>query len=296
MREKHLERIKNGNGFIAALDQSGGSTPRALKSYGITEDQYDTEEEMFDLIHEMRTRIITSPVFNSNRILGAILFEKTMDRKIEGKYSGDYLTEKGIVPFLKVDKGLADERDGVQLMKPITNLQELLERANERDMFGTKMRSVIKQANESGIREIVEQQFAIGKEILLAGLVPIIEPEVDIFSEDKAESEEMLKEEILKQLAALDEGQNVMLKLSLPTGPNLYKEVVDHPRVLRVVALSGGYTLDEANDKLRKNEGVVASFSRALTQNLRVDQTDEEFNKALDEAIASIYDASMNKK
>ncbi len=296
MREKHLERIKNGNGFIAALDQSGGSTPRALKSYGITEDQYDTEEEMFDLIHEMRTRIITSPVFNSDRILGAILFEKTMDRKIEGKYSGDYLTEKGIVPFLKVDKGLADERDGVQLMKPITNLQELLERANERDMFGTKMRSVIKQANESGIREIVEQQFAIGKEILLAGLVPIIEPEVDIFSEDKAESEEMLKEEILKQLAALDEGQNVMLKLSLPTGPNLYKEVVDHPRVLRVVALSGGYTLDEANDKLRKNEGVVASFSRALTQNLRVDQTDEEFNKALDEAIASIYDASMNKK
>ena len=296
MREKHLERIKNGNGFIAALDQSGGSTPRALKSYGITEDQYDTEEEMFDLIHEMRTRIITSPVFNSNRILGAILFEKTMDRKIEGKYSGDYLTEKGIVPFLKVDKGLADERDGVQLMKPITNLQELLERANERDMFGTKMRSVIKQANESGIREIVEQQFAIGKEILLAGLVPIIEPEVDIFSEDKAESEEMLKEEILKQLAALDEGQNVMLKLSLPTGPNLYKEVVDHPRVLRVVALSGGYTLDEANDKLRKNEGVVASFSRALTQNLRVDQTDEEFNKALDEAIASIYDASVNKK
>lgn len=296
MREKHLERIKNGNGFIAALDQSGGSTPKALQNYGITEDLYETEEEMFDLIHEMRTRIITSPVFNSDRILGTILFEKTMDRKIEGKYSGDHLTEKGIVPFLKVDKGLADERDGVQLMKPITNLKELLERANERNMFGTKMRSVIKQANESGIREIVEQQFDIGKEILDAGLVPIIEPEVDIFSIDKAESEEILKKEILKRLDELDAGLHVMLKLSLPTIPNLYKEVVDHPRVLRVIALSGGYTLDEANDKLRENEGVIASFSRALTQNLRVDQTDEEFNKALDEAIASIYDASVNKK
>lgn len=296
MREKHLERIKNGNGFIAALDQSGGSTPKALKNYGITEDLYETEEEMFDLIHEMRTRIITSPVFNSDRILGTILFEKTMDRKIEGKYSGDHLTEKGIVPFLKVDKGLADEHDGVQLMKPITNLKELLERANERNMFGTKMRSVIKQANESGIREIVEQQFDIGKEILDAGLVPIIEPEVDIFSIDKAESEEILKKEILKRLDELDAGLHVMLKLSLPTIPNLYKEVVDHPRVLRVIALSGGYTLDEANDKLRENEGVIASFSRALTQNLRVDQTDEEFNKALDEAIASIYDASVNKK
>lgn len=296
MREKHLERIKNGNGFIAALDQSGGSTPKALQNYGITEDLYETEEEMFDLIHEMRTRIITSPVFNSDRILGTILFEKTMDRKIEGKYSGDHLTEKGIVPFLKVDKGLADERDGVQLMKPITNLKELLERANERNMFGTKMRSVIKQANESGIREIVEQQFDIGKEILATGLVPIIEPEVDIFSIDKAESEEILKKEILKRLDELDAGLHVMLKLSLPTVPNLYKEVVDHPRVLRVVALSGGYTLDEANDKLRENEGVIASFSRALTQNLRVDQTDEEFNKTLDEAIASIYDASVNKK
>ncbi len=201
MQEKQVERIRNGNGFIAALDQSGGSTPRALKNYGITEDQYDDEEKMFDLVHDMRTRIITSPAFNSERILGAILFEQTMDRKIEGKYTGDYLAEvKGIVPFLKVDKGLADEENGVQLMKPIENLKELLDRANERNIFGTKMRSIVKKANPEGIRQIVEQQFEIGKEILASGLVPIIEPEVDIFSEDKAQSEEILKEEILKQL------------------------------------------------------------------------------------------------
>jgi fructose-bisphosphate aldolase class I len=297
MREKHLEKIRNGKGFIAALDQSGGSTPKALKNYGITEDQYDTEEKMFDLVHEMRTRIMTSPAFTSDRVLGAILFEKTMDRKVEGKYSGDYLAEeKGIVPFLKVDKGLADEENGVQLMKPIDNLKELLDRANERKIFGTKMRSVIKQANPEGIREVVKQQFDIGKEILAAGLVPIIEPEVDIFSEDKSTSEEILKQETLKQLNELEDGQDVMLKLSIPTVANLYKELVDHPRVIRVVALSGGYPLAEANEKLKENEGIIASFSRALTQNLNVDQSDEEFNKALDEAVGTIYDASVNKK
>ncbi|MCM3739489.1 fructose bisphosphate aldolase [Oceanobacillus luteolus] len=296
MQEKQVERIRNGNGFIAALDQSGGSTPRALKNYGITEDQYDDEEKMFDLVHDMRTRIITSPAFNSERILGAILFEQTMDRKIEGKYTGDYLAEvKGIVPFLKVDKGLADEENGVQLMKPIENLKELLDRANERNIFGTKMRSVVKKANPEGIRQIVEQQFEIGKEILASGLVPIIEPEVDIFSEDKAQSEEILKEEILKQLNELAEGQDVMLKLSIPTVANLYKELVEHPRIIRVVALSGGYPLDEANEKLKENKGIVASFSRALTQNLNVNQTDEEFNRALDEAVETIYDASVNK-
>lgn len=296
MQEKQVERIRNGNGFIAALDQSGGSTPRALKNYGITEDQYDDEEKMFDLVHDMRTRIITSPAFNSERILGAILFEQTMDRKIEGKYTGDYLAEvKGIVPFLKVDKGLADEENGVQLMKPIENLKELLDRANERNIFGTKMRSIVKKANPEGIRQIVEQQFEIGKEILASGLVPIIEPEVDIFSEDKAQSEEILKEEILKQLNELAEGQDVMLKLSIPTVANLYKELVEHPRIIRVVALSGGYPLDEANEKLKENKGIVASFSRALTQNLNVNQTDEEFNRALDEAVETIYDASVNK-
>lgn len=297
MQEKHLEIVKNGKGFIAALDQSGGSTPKALASYGVTEDQYKNEDEMFDLVHKMRTRIITSPAFNSERILGAILFEQTMDREIEGKYTGDYLAEeKGIVPFLKVDKGLADEKDGVQLMKPIDNLDETLKRANERRIFGTKMRSVIKKSNPEGIKQIVEQQFEIGKQILAAGLVPIIEPEVDIFSEDKSQSEEILKEEILKQLNELAENQDVMLKLSIPTVANLYKELVDHPRVIRVVALSGGYPLTEANDKLKENEGVIASFSRALSENLNVKQTDEEFNKALKDAVDAIYDASVNKK
>lgn len=297
MQEKHLERIRNGKGFIAALDQSGGSTPKALKNYGIVEDAYDNEEQMFDLVHDMRTRIITSPAFNSERILGAILFEQTMDRHIEGKYTADYLAEeKGIVPFLKVDKGLADEAEGVQLMKPITDLDELLQRANERNIFGTKMRSVIKQANAQGIQKIVKQQFDIGKDILAAGLVPIIEPEVDIFSEDKSQSEEILKEELLKQLNELADGQDVMLKLSIPTVANLYKEVVDHPRVIRIVALSGGYPLVEANEKLKENEGIIASFSRALTQNLNVNQSDESFNQTLDDAVETIYDASVNKK
>lgn len=297
MQEKHLERIRNGKGFIAALDQSGGSTPKALKNYGIAEDAYDNEDKMFDLVHDMRTRIITSPAFNSERILGAILFEQTMDRHIEGKYTADYLAEeKEIVPFLKVDKGLADEADGVQLMKPITDLDELLQRANERNIFGTKMRSVIKQANAQGIQKIVKQQFDIGKDILAAGLVPIIEPEVDIFSDDKSQSEEILKEELLKQLNELADGQDVMLKLSIPTVANLYKEIVDHPRVIRIVALSGGYPLVEANEKLKENEGIIASFSRALTQNLNVNQSDESFNQTLDDAVETIYDASVNKK
>ncbi len=297
MQEKHLEKMKNGKGFIAALDQSGGSTPKALAVYGVTEDQYDNEEEMFNLVHEMRTRIITSPAFNSERILGAILFEQTMDREIEGKYTGDYLAEvKGIVPFLKVDKGLANEADGVQLMKPIDNLKKTLQRANERKIFGTKMRSVIKKANPEGIKKIVEQQFEIGKQIIAAGLVPIIEPEVDIFSEDKAQSEEILKEEILKQVNELTDEQNIMLKLSIPTVANLYKELANHPKVIRVVALSGGYPLVEANEKLKENDEIIASFSRALSESLNVEQTDDEFNEKLKEAVEAIYDASVNKK
>lgn len=297
MQEKHLEIMMNGKGFIAALDQSGGSTPKALAIYGVTEEQYDNEEEMFLLVHEMRTRIITSPAFNSEHILGAILFEQTMDRKIEGKYTGDYLAEvKGIVPFLKVDKGLAEEANGVQLMKPIDNLNDTLQRANERNIFGTKMRSVIKKANPEGIKEVVEQQFEIGKQILAAGLVPIIEPEVDIFSADKAQAEEILKEEILKQLNELADDQRIMLKLSIPTVANLYNELVDHPRVIRVVALSGGYPLVEANEKLKENKGIIASFSRALSQDLNVNQTDKVFNEKLNEAVEAIYDASVNKK
>lgn len=297
MQEKHLETIKNGKGFIAALDQSGGSTPKALAAYGVTEDQFHNEDEMFDLVHEMRTRIITSPAFNSERILGAILFEQTMDSEIHGKYTADFLAEeKGIVPFLKVDKGLADEVDGVQLMKTIDNLDDILKRANERNIFGTKMRSVIQKANPEGIKKAVGQQFDIGKQILAAGLVPIIEPEVNILSEEKAQSEDILNEEILKQLNELSVDQNVMLKLSIPDVANLYKELVNHPRVIRVVALSGGYPLVEANDKLKENEGIIASFSRALSQNLNAKQTDEVFNEKLNEAVESIYDASVNKK
>ncbi|GAA0489172.1 fructose bisphosphate aldolase [Salinibacillus aidingensis] len=296
MQEKHLDRMKNGKGFIAALDQSGGSTPKALAGYGVTEDQYSTEDEMFDLVHEMRTRIITAPAFDPEKILGAILFEQTMDREIEGKYTGDYLANvKGIVPFLKVDKGLAEESNGVQKMKPIHDLDETLKRANERGMFGTKMRSVIKEANEEGIKEVVDQQFEVGQKIIDAGLVPIIEPEVDINSADKAQSEEILKQEIKKHLDQLNENELVMLKLSIPTNPNHYKELIDHPQVVRVVALSGGYSRDEANEKLKDNEGLIASFSRALSAELRVNQSDEEFNTTLKEAVDSIYDASVNK-
>ncbi|SES90696.1 fructose-bisphosphate aldolase, class I [Salinibacillus kushneri] len=296
MQKQHLEQIKNGKGFIAALDQSGGSTPKALAGYGVTEDQYSTEAEMFDLVHEMRTRIITAPAFDSEKILGAILFEQTMDREIEGKYTAAYLAEeKGIVPFLKVDKGLADLSNGVQKMKPIHDLDETLERANQRGIFGTKMRSVIKEANEAGIKEVVDQQFEIGKKIINAGLVPIIEPEVDINSSDKAQSEEILKQEIKKHLDQLNENELVMLKLSIPTNANHYKELIEHPQVVRVVALSGGYSREEANEKLKDNEGLIASFSRALSADLNVNQTDEEFNTTLKEAVDSIYDASVNK-
>src|SRR5699024_1086211 len=294
MQQSHFDKIKNGKGFIAALDQSGGSTPKALAAYGIMEDAYANEDEMFDLVHEMRTRIITSPAFNSDHILGAILFEQTMDREIEGMYTGDYLTEKkGIVPFLKVDKGLAEEENGVQMMKPIPDLDELLKRAKERRIFGTKMRSVIKEANPEGIRAVIDQQFEIGKQIIDAGFVPIIETEVDINSPEKETCEDLMKEEILKHLNRLGENDYVMLKLSIPTTANLYKELIDHPMVVRVVALSGGYSRDEANKKLKENDGLIASFSRALIQDLNVNQTDDEFNAALEKTVKSIYEASI---
>jgi len=296
MNNSHFDKIKNGEGFIAALDQSGGSTPKALADYGVPEDSYSNEDEMFDLVHQMRTRLITSPSFNSDQILGVILFEQTMDREIEGKYTADYLSDKGIVPFLKVDKGLADQETGVQLMKPIHDLDDTLSRANERNIFGTKMRSVIHEPNTIGIKAVVEQQFEIGKQILDYDLVPIIEPEVNIHSEDKEKSEEILKDEILKQLNELREDQNVMLKLSIPTKANTYKELIDHPRVLRVVALSGGYSRDEANEKLKENHGLIASFSRALIADLNANQSAEEFNASLKSAVDSIHDASVNKK
>lgn len=296
MNQEQFDKVKNGKGFIAALDQSGGSTPKALKAYGIMEDSYSGEDEMFDLVHDMRTRIITSPSFNADQILGAILFEQTMDRKIEGKYTAEYLADKGIVPFLKVDKGLADEANGVQLMKPMPDLDSLLERANERGVFGTKMRSNVLEPNEQGIKEVVDQQFEVGKQIIAAGLIPIIEPEVNIHSDNKEQSEEILKNEIAKQLDQLSDDQDVMLKLSIPTVANLYKPLIEHPRVVRVVALSGGYSRDEANEKLRENEGLIASFSRALSSDLNANQSDEEFNKALKDAVDTIYDASINKK
>lgn len=297
MQNKQLEQMKNGKGFIAALDQSGGSTPKALLNYGVPESAYSTEEEMFDLVHEMRTRIITAPAFDSTHILGAILFEQTMDSKIEGKYTADYLVEdKGVLPFLKVDKGLADPENGVQLMKPNPGLDDLLKRANERNIFGTKMRSVIKEANHEGIKAAVKQQFDVAKQIMSAGLVPIIEPEVDIHSNDKKQSEEILKAEILNHLNNLSEEENVMLKLTIPDVSNAYKELVEHPRVVRVVALSGGYSREDANEKLKENEGLIASFSRALSADLNVNQTSDEFNALLKEAVESIYDASVNKK
>jgi Fructose-1,6-bisphosphate aldolase len=296
MNQEQLEKVKQGHGFIAALDQSGGSTPKALKAYGVDEDQYTNEDEMFDLVHEMRTRIVTSPLFTSDKVLGAILFEQTMDREVEGQYTGDYLADKGIVPFLKVDKGLADEENGVQLMKPIPGLEDLLARANDRHIFGTKMRSNILSADKEGITAVVEQQFEIGKQIIAAGLVPIIEPEVSINAGDKEEIEEILRDAILEELNGLAEDELVMLKLTLPTVPNLYKELVDHPNVIRVVALSGGYTRTEANNMLKENEGIIASFSRALSSDLNADQSAEEFDSKLSEAIDSIFDASVNKK
>ena len=294
MNEK-LEKMRNGKGFIAALDQSGGSTPKALKLYGINEDQYSNDAEMFDLIHKMRTRIIKSPAFNEQKILGAILFEQTMDSKIDGKYTADFLwEEKRILPFLKIDKGLNDlDADGVQTMKPNPGLADLLKKANERHIFGTKMRSVIKKASPAGIARVVDQQFEVAAQIVAAGLVPIIEPEVDINNVDKVECEEILRDEIRKHLNALPETSNVMLKLTLPTVENFYEEFTKHPRVVRVVALSGGYSREKANDILSKNKGVIASFSRALTEGLSAQQTDDEFNKILANTIEGIYEASV---
>ena len=295
MNKEQFEQMKNSKGFIAALDQSGGSTPKALKLYGITEDQYSNEEQMFDLIHQMRTRIIKSPAFSHNKIIGAILFEQTMDRQIDGKYTADYLwDEKHVVPFLKVDKGLDPlDSDGVQLMKPIDGLAELLSRARERHIFGTKMRSVVKKASPKGIARVVQQQFEVAKQIIAAGLVPIIEPEVDINIPDKSPAEAILRDEIRKHLDALPSIANVMLKLSLPTINNLYKEFTQHPRVVRVVALSGGYPREKANAILAENKGVIASFSRALTEGLSAIQTDEQFNNALAHTVEGIYEASI---
>ncbi|OOY15991.1 fructose bisphosphate aldolase [Thioclava sp. DLFJ4-1] len=291
---KQTEQMREGNGFIAALDQSGGSTPKALRLYGIEEDAYNGEEEMFDLIHQMRARIIKSPAFTGEKVVGAILFEQTMDREIDGTPTATYLWEKrGVVPFLKIDKGLEAEENGVQLMKPIPNLDDLLSRAVKAGIFGTKERSVISAANVGGIKAIVDQQFELGMQVLSHGLVPILEPEVTISIADKDEAEQMLLAEILSHLDTVPEGKQVMLKLSLPTEPNRYKPLVDHPKVLKVVALSGGYSRDEANEKLAKNTGMIASFSRALTEGLSAQQSDEEFNAMLEEAITSIHAASV---
>ena len=294
MNKEQLDIITKKKGFIAALDQSGGSTPKALAAYGISEDAYKTTEEMFDLVHEMRTRIIKSKAFNSDKIIGAILFEQTIDRKIDGKYTGDYLwEEKGIVPFLKVDKGLAEVENGVQLMKDIDNLDELIKRANERHIFGTKMRSVIQEANEKGIKEVVDQQFEIGQRIFDGGLMPILEPEVSINSKTKKEAEAIMKEEILKHLDALKGDTKVMLKLTIPTEDDFFRELIDHDRVIRVVALSGGYSRDDANKMLEKNPGLIASFSRALVSEVRADQSEEEFEAEMKKSVDSIYQASI---
>jgi fructose-bisphosphate aldolase class I len=293
LNTEQLEKMRTGKGFIAALDQSGGSTPKALKLYGIEESAYSGEEEMFDLVHQMRTRIIKSPSLNAERTLGAILFDMTMEKSIDGKGTAEYLWEnKKIVPFLKVDNGLATEENGVQVMKSIPELDDRLKRANGHKVFGTKMRSVIKLANRKGIQQVVDQQFEIGKKILAAGLIPIIEPEVDINSHEKEQAEGILKLEILDYLNKLNDKQNVMLKLTLPSQVNFYADLVSHPRVVRVVALSGGYARDEANKLLAKNNGVIASFSRALTEGLSAQQSDKEFDDALDKAVQSIYDAS----
>jgi len=294
MNVDQMKRIKEGKGFIAALDQSGGSTPKALLSYGIKEDSYSNAEEMFDIVHAMRTRIITSPAFTSDQILGAILFKNTMNRDVEGLPTSDYLWErKGIVPFLKVDEGLAAVEDGVQLMKPFSDLEGLLESAIKKNIFGTKMRSVIKEANPEGIRKIVEQQFAYGKQIAAMGLIPILEPEVDIHSETKQASETMLKKEILKALTKLAAGTKFMFKVTIPSEADFYRDLMGDTHVLRVVALSGGYTRNEANAKLAQNHGLIASFSRALAQGLSVDQTDEAFDATLGQSIKAIYEASI---
>ena len=295
MKKEQLEQMRSSKGFVAALDQSGGSTPKALKLYGVNEDEYNGEEEMFDLIHQMRTRIIKSAAFNSEKIIGAILFEQTMDRKIDNKFTADYLwEEKHIVPFLKVDKGLEElDLDGVQLMKPISNLADLLRRANVRHIFGTKMRSVIKKASPEGIERVVAQQFEVAHQIIEAGLVPIIEPEVDINIPDKSRAEAILADELRKHLDRLPETHNVMLKVTLPTINNLYKEFTKHPRVVRVVALSGGYSREKANELLAQNKGVIASFSRALSEGLSAQQTDADFDATLAKSIQGIYEASV---
>jgi fructose-bisphosphate aldolase, class I len=290
---EQLQKIKTGPGFIAALDQSGGSTPKALRLYGIQENTWSSDEEMFVIVHQMRTRIITSPAFNGERIIGAILFEDTMDREIEGQPTADYLWNvKRVVPFLKVDNGLAAEKEGVQLMKPMPMLAALQDKARAKRIFGTKMRSVIKQADETGIKNIVIQQFEIARQIISANLVPIIEPEIDIHCPEKGKAEQLLKAAILEKVNELPVGQFVMLKLTLPEQDDFYAEFVKHPRVLRVVALSGGYSREEANNRLRKNHGVVASFSRALVEGLTAQQSDAEFNAMLDKSIQSIFDAS----
>jgi Fructose-1,6-bisphosphate aldolase len=293
VNEQQLEKVKSAPGFIAALDQSGGSTPKALKLYGIDESAYSNDEEMYTVMHEMRSRIITSRSFNGDRILGAILFENTMDRSIEGQETSHYLWNvKNVVPFLKVDKGLADEADGVQVMKPMPDLDALCERAVAKGVFGTKMRSVIKLADATGVKGIVDQQFEVGRQILGHGLVPIIEPEVDIHSPQKAQAEALLKTAITEQLDALGDGQGVMLKLTLPEVDDFYAELVKHPKIVRVVALSGGYSREEANARLARNHGVVASFSRALTEGLSAQQSEAEFDAALDASIGSIFAAS----
>jgi len=291
---QQLQKMKARPGFIAALDQSGGSTPKALADYGIQEDAWSGEEQMHALVHQMRSRIITSPAFNGDRILGAILFEDTMEREIQGQPTADYLWKvKNVVPFLKVDKGLAPEKDGVQLMKPIPQLEALLDKAQSKRIFGTKMRSVIKQANPAGIDAIVNQQFDFASRIIAAGLVPIVEPEVDIHCPEKARAETLLSAGISKKLSTLPAGQLIMLKLTLPEQDNFYAEFVSHPQVVRVVALSGGYTRDVANERLTRNRGVVASFSRALVEGLSAQQSDAEFNALLDRSIQSIYEASI---
>jgi len=293
MNKKQIDLMKNGEGFIAALDQSGGSTPGALADYGIAEAEYETEAEMFKLIHEMRTRVITSPAFSSDQILAAILFKQTMNNKMEGKYTADYLwEEKGILPILKVDQGTENKENGVQLMKPMTKLDQLLEEAKKHNIFGTKMRSIIHSANPKGIKDIVAQQFEYGKKIYNAGFIPILEPEVNIKSEDKIESEKILKEEILKLLQELDDGKYIF-KLSIPSQADFYQEIIEHPNVVRVVALSGGYSQEAAVNKLSENHNMIASFSRALLQDLYVDQSKEEFNNTLKDAVIKIYKASI---
>ena len=290
-----LAKVKNANGFIAALDQSGGSTPGALKGYGYQGDEWSSDDEMYDLIHKMRTRIVSSPEFTGDKILGAILFERTMDGEANGKPVPEYLWSKSVVPFLKVDKGLEDEAEGVKLMKPMPDLDALLERAVEKGIFGTKMRSVIELANPAGIAQVVGQQFEVANQIARHGLVPIIEPEVSIKSPERAAADEILRDELLRHLDRLPEGREVMLKLSIPAKPGLFQPLIDHPRVLRVVALSGGFSRSDACRELAKNPGMIASFSRALLEDLRQDMSDEEFDRSLKSAIDEIYEASTEK-